>query len=147
MKFVVTSAIAAALALSACNSSPNHDHADHHAAVCQEDGVALAPLPADAKAADAKVVDANASQTTAHYGGEFKLADTDAVAADKVFATPADYRDKYVRVTGKVGAVCPKRGCWMRVVPAGEKSVDAQNIFIKFRDPSSGMLIPLEAVG
>ena len=111
MRIPFSLVIVAALALAGCKSS--HDHSDHdHAAVCKEEGVALAPLPEDGKTADAKTA------PTAHFGAAFKLADAESVSADKVFAAPADYRDKYVRIRGKVSAVCPKRGCWLRVVPS-----------------------------
>ena len=86
------------------------------------------------------------AKTFAKFGGEQKLSDAEAVPVSAVLAAPDQYNGKYVRLTGVVSSVCPKKGCWMRVTPQGAKPGDG-NVFIKFPDPPEGMYIPLEAVG
>jgi hypothetical protein len=82
----------------------------------------------------------------AHFGGAQKLSDADAVPVEKVLASPANYSNKYVRLTGLVGAVCPAKGCWLRVVPE-PGTVATGDVFVKFPDPPEGRLVPMEAVG
>jgi hypothetical protein len=98
-----------------------------------------APAPAaQQQKAEPKVV--------ATYGPAQKLSAADEVPVSKVLASPEQYKDKYVRLTGKVSGVCPKRGCWIRV--AGDANAQAGNdVFVKFRDPPEGRLIPMEAQG
>jgi hypothetical protein len=76
------------------------------------------------------------------YGGEQKLAADQSVPLATVLANPDQYKDKYVRLTGKVGSVCAKKGCWVRVVPdqqtASAKGANTQpmkDVFVKFKDP------------
>ena len=98
-------------------------------------------------AATATVAPAPSSAAwNATFGAPQKLSAADAVPASKVLADPQAYRDRYARLTGKVSDVCPKKGCWVRVVPA-EARAGAENIFIKFPDPPTGVLVPREAVG
>src|SRR5438105_1173301 len=54
---------------------------------------------------------AEAPKTVAVFGGQQKLSAVDAVPASAVLASPDQYKNKYVRVTGTVSAVCPKKGC------------------------------------
>src|SRR2546421_8645483 len=122
--------------LASCHTNKAEEHAQNAKqmeAVCDSGAAPVARTEA-------------AKPAVAHFGADMKLAEKDAVPAAKVFASPADYRDKYVRVTGTVTDVCSKRGCWLRVAGNGAKS-GAENIFIKFRDPPAGRLIPMDAVG
>ncbi|MBC8108845.1 MAG: DUF4920 domain-containing protein [Anaerolineae bacterium] len=115
-------------------------HAHEDEAVCAmpeiEGKVAAAPATQPAKPA----------KTFAKFGSEQKLSDAEAVPVSAVLASPDEYNGKYVRLTGVVTSVCPKKGCWMRVAADGAKPGDG-NVFIKFPDPPEGMYIPLEAVG
>ena len=91
----------------------------------------------------------------ATFGGEPSMTDQAAVPVAIVLADPAAYKDKKVKLAGKVSSVCVKKGCWVRVVPdkpvvAANKAPTTQpmhDIFIKFRDPPAGRLIPMEAAG
>jgi hypothetical protein len=127
-------ACASALVLIGCQSATKVAHSED---VCENTEVVSAAKPAQ-PAAPKKV---------ATFGAEQKLTDADAVPVAKVLAEPAAYNDKYVRVTGKVTQVCAKKGCWLRVAPAEGSTAAAGDIFIKFRDPPAGRLIPMEAIG
>jgi hypothetical protein len=83
------------------------------------------------------------------FGGEPKLTDADAVPLSKVIADPTPFKNQYVRLTGTVSSVCAKKGCWLRVVPEQTASGEAPkgDVFIKFKDPPAGRLIPMEAIG
>ena len=86
------------------------------------------------------------AKSYAKFGAEQTLSDDKAITVAQLLAAPDQYEGKYVRVSGVVTSVCPKKGCWMRVAAAGAKP-GAENVFIKFPDPPEGMYIPLEAVG
>ena len=79
----------------------------------------------------------------ASFGTPMKLSDADAVPVQKLLAEPTAYDGKYVRVSGIVKNVCPKKGCWLTL--HDEKT--NQNLFVKFPDPEQGRLIPMDAVG
>jgi hypothetical protein len=85
------------------------------------------------------------AKLSAKFGADQKLTDADAVPVEKVLASPDDYAGKYVRLTGIISAVCPTKGCWLRVAP--EPGAGEGNVFVKFMDPPEGRLIPMEAVG
>lgn len=82
-------------------------------------------------------------QLSAHFGAPLTLADTEVIPADKILPNSAAYSEKTLRLQGKVGAVCQKKGCWLTVTDGQSTDV----VFIKFKDPGEGRLIPLEAVG
>lgn len=103
---------------------------------------AVMPTTAPAVAAS---VPATQPKMVARFGEAQRLTDADAVPVEKVLASPGDYKGKYVRVTGIVSAVCPTKGCWLRVAP--EPGSGHGDIFVKFVDPPEGRLIPMEAVG
>ena len=84
-------------------------------------------------------------QEVATYGAPLKLSDAEAVPASKVLANPDQYANQYVRVTGTVTDVCEKKGCWLRVASADAPK--GPDIFIKFKDPAEGRIVPMEAVG
>jgi hypothetical protein len=164
-KMLIGTGLAAAVSLAAgCQSSsssttkPVTASAHGESAVCDAPDTALVE-PLDKKAAAAEPAAAAATPAPAEaekpkvfatFGAEQKLTDADAVPASKVIANPAEYADKYVRVTGKVTQVCEKKGCWVRVAPAEAGAAPAEgtgDIFIKFRDPPAGRLVPMEALG
>jgi hypothetical protein len=130
----------AALTLAGCSSSK---HAHDEAGCCASEEVALAPLPG-AAADSAKPP--TPPPPVAHFGAEMKQNDGEAVPAAKVIASPAEYGDQYVRLTGTVTDVCSKKGCWLRIAADGAPA-GAENIFIKFSDPPAGTLIPMQAIG
>ena len=111
-----------------------------------EDSVCEMPEIEAKVAATPAAEPAKPAKTFAKFGGEQKLSDAEAVPVSTVLASPEQYGGKYVRLTGVVSSVCPKKGCWMRVAPTGAKPGDS-DVFIKFPDPPEGMYIPLEAVG
>ncbi len=70
--------------------------------------MAPATQPAKAPPKDQNVM---GQQAVWKRGAEFTL--KDAVSLDVVAKTPEKYAGKVVKVTGKVTAVCKKKGCWM----------------------------------
>lgn len=128
-------------ALIGCHGHEKSADVHNHEAVCETTGEGTTEV---SNAVTAKTV----TVPVALYGGELKLSEADAVPAAKVVADPGQYKDKTVRITGKVASVCEKKGCWLRVVPnESVKGPSSGDIFIKFRDPPAGRLIPMEAVG
>ena len=67
------------------------------------------------------------------------------VTIDEVIADPASHTDRVLKITGEVVSVCVKKGCWLRMAPAGGS--ESESVFVKFTCPIDGRLIPLEAVG
>ena len=132
MRTTLIAGFSAALLIGGCatntqtGKSTNHDES-----VCEMPAIEGTPTVA---------------KSFAKFGEEQKLAAADTVPVSSVLASPDQYEGKYVRMSGVVTAVCPKKGCWMRVASADAKPGDA-NVFIKFPDPPEGMYIPLEAVG
>jgi hypothetical protein len=140
--------IAAAGMMLGCQNNNGKDAtaaAHNHEEVCDVPGQGAAVAKSD-----------SVKKPVAVYGGEQKLTNDQAVPIGKVLASPEQYKDKYVRLTGKVNAVCAKKGCWVRVVPDQQASAAAKkgattqpmkDVFIKFKDPPAGRLIPMEANG
>jgi hypothetical protein len=108
---------------------PLHGTSTRRASVAPE--TPFAPAPAQAP-------------TIATYGEPLKLAASDTVPVATVMHQPGDYEGKYVRVAGTVTKVCPRKGCWLELADASGASKDT--LFVKFEDPASGRLIPMEAV-
>jgi hypothetical protein len=79
----------------------------------------------------------------AQFGAPLKLSEFDAMPVEKVMADPTQYTGKFVRLTGTVDQVCPRKGCWLRLKGQG----DGESLFVKFPDPEEGRLIPMDAVG
>jgi hypothetical protein len=77
------------------------------------------------------------------YGAPMRLSDSQAVTISQVLATPGRYNGKYVRVSGTVDKVCPKKGCWLTL----QDSTSPQTLFVKFADPEEGRLLPMDAAG
>lgn len=88
---------------------------------------------------------AEAVKPVAKYGADPKLTDADVVPVANVLAAPESYDGKYVRMKGVVSSVCAQKGCWLRLTPDG--ATKASNVFVKFKDPPEGRLIPMAAVG
>jgi hypothetical protein len=88
----------------------------------------------------------------AKFGAEPTIADAEAVPVSTLLANPEQYKGRRVRLTnGTVTSVCAKKGCWLRVAPkdaaAAAGGARFADVFIKFTDPSTGRLVPMEAVG
>lgn len=84
-----------------------------------------------------------AVQAGTHWGPEFKLAEKDTIAVSQIIAKPEDFNGKHVRVKGQVADVCQVKGCWFTF---GDPK-NAETVFVKFTDPPSGRLIPLNSPG
>ncbi|MEZ4463226.1 MAG: DUF4920 domain-containing protein [bacterium] len=82
-----------------------------------------------------------------HRGAAFTVADT--VTLDAIAAAPDQFAGKTVKVSGKIGSVCKKKGCWMTI--NGEKVTSVARVVFKdysFFAPldSQGKLATLEGV-
>lgn len=89
------------------------------------------------------VLSTGCSMGGAEFGQPMKLSGWDTVALSTVLADVDAYDGRYMRVSGKVTAVCARKGCWMRM---GTGRSD-ETVFIKFNCPIEGRLIPMEAIG
>src|SRR5213080_2246331 len=49
----------------------------------------------------------------ASFGAPAKLSDADAIPVEKLMASPDEYKGKFIRLTGTVDKVCPRKGCWL----------------------------------
>ena len=76
------------------------------------------------------------------YGEPMKMSNEAPLPVTTVLANIDQYKDKYVRVTGNVTAVCEKKGCWLKMDDGAGK-----DLFVKFTCPVNGRLVPLEAKG
>ncbi len=77
--------------------------------------------------------------TTLRYFGDTITTDS-AIAADQI---PAKLKGKdsiKIKVTGKIEAVCQKKGCWMKMNIGNE-----QNMMVRFKD--YGFFVPKDASG
>src|SRR4051812_4129957 len=83
------------------------------------------------------------SGTRAAFGAPMKLTDDKAVPVETLLADPAKFDGKYVRITGTVNDVCPKKGCWLTL----HDQKTNEDLFVKFPDPEEGRLIPMNATG
>lgn len=77
------------------------------------------------------------------YGEPLKIAERDSVCAGRLLSQLESFDGKPIRVKGVVKEVCENRGCWMRI---GFQEL-SDTVFVKFRCPIKGRLIPMEAVG
>lgn len=75
----------------------------------------------DKAAAPATAPPAAEADGWAAYGTPFST-DTVVTSAADLFASPADFVGKSVRVEGRVADVCQKMGCWM-VIAEGDQSM------------------------
>ena len=70
-----------------------------------------------------------------------KVSDAKVVKLSELFAKPADYVGKTVKVEGLITDVCAKRGCWMTI--AGDKEFQT----LRFKVDDGVIVIPMEAKG
>lgn len=78
------------------------------------------------------------------FGEPMKTTMKSPTPISEVLADTVQYNGQYLRVSGKVSAVCAKKGCWLRM--AGDEG-SAEDVFVKFTCPVDGRLIPMKAVG
>ena len=97
----------------------------------------------DGTAAAIKNSQPSATPKYASFGAPMKLPDSDALSVQQLMADPKAYDGKYVRVSGTVEKVCPRKGCWMTL----QGQQPDQSLFVKFPDPPTGRLIPMDAAG
>ena len=64
------------------------------------------------------------------------------VAINAVLAEPAKWNGKTVKVSGQVGAVCQKKGCWMTL---GTGEPGGKSVRISFKD--YGFFVPKDCIG
>lgn len=153
MKYSAHSLLAAAVLMSVtmggCESTATSKSAEEKtvapAPAAPATPVAAAkPVAAPAAAPVAAPAAKPAAPVFADYGAAIKGAEgSEAVPVAKVLAAPADYNNKVVRISGKVIATCDHKGCWFTLGDSAANDV----IFIKFKDPAEGRIIPLEAPG
>ncbi len=79
----------------------------------------------------------------ADFGELMKLKPAQTIPVAAVFQKAPGYDGRYIRVTGRVASVCPKKGCWIRI---GADGTD-ETLLVKFTCPVGTRLIPLDAVG
>ena len=81
---------------------------------------------------------ANAKLPIRIYGEGAKLRDV--VEISKLAKDPKKYSNQKLAIEGRISAVCPKAGCWMRV-----KDESGNEVFVKVVD---GVIVfPMNAVG
>lgn len=85
---------------------------------------------------------AAAEQKYTSYGEPMKMSNEAPLPVTTVLGNIDQYKDKYVRVTGNVTAVCEKKGCWLKMDDGAGK-----DLFVKFTCPVNGRLVPMEAKG
>lgn len=76
-------------------------------------------------------------KTFTHYGEGAHAGKALTVA--EVLKDPSAYDGKQIRVSGNIGSVCQKKGCWMRV------GAPESDIFVRFKD--YGFFMPLDSAG
>ena len=69
----------------------------------------------------------------------------EAVPIAKILEDPEAFRGQRVRVEGQVREVCPKKGCWMDLVPAAVAEGSSESLRIKVEDDV--IVFPQDAVG
>ncbi len=76
----------------------------------------------------------------AHFGAA--LSDRPATPVSALLADPQKFDDKDVKIAGKVGAVCQRKGCWMTV---GTGEPGAPTVRVRFKD--YGFFVPTDCMG
>lgn len=102
-------------------------------------GFFLATSPAVGDGASA----AQAPPSPETFGAALELDET--VPMDAILADPEEYRGRRVRVEGRVREICPKKGCWMDLVPAEAAHGGEESLRIKVEDDV--IVFPQDAVG
>ena len=68
-----------------------------------------------------------------------------------MLADPAKYEGQTVLIRGTIESVCQARGCWVRLMPAGEKAASLtpgmDNAFIELVCDQAGQLVPKDSAG
>ena len=85
------------------------------------------------------VAEAPAKSSAPQYFGE-KITEDGAVPTDSLKAMMGDKTELNCKLTGKVGAVCQKKGCWMEL-----KNADGSAMRVTFKD--YGFFMPFDAEG
>lgn len=80
------------------------------------------------------------------YGEGVKVAE--AVPILKVLTHPERYTGKTIRVAGRIGDVCPRKGCWIDVQDAEERTLrfKVEDDVIVFPLSTMGMQVDVEGV-
>lgn len=86
---------------------------------------------------------AEASLSTEAFGEALSLEET--VPITEILADPEAFRGQKVRVEGQVREVCPKKGCWMDLVPPAVADGTAESLRIKVDDDV--IVFPRDAAG
>ena len=93
---------------------------------------------------------ATAGREAVIYGDPIDLAG-EAVEVQDVLAEPSAFAGKTVLIRGTIESVCQTRGCWVRLMPAGEKAASLtpgmDNAFIKLVCEQAGQLVPADSAG
>jgi hypothetical protein len=63
-----------------------------------------------------------------------------ALSISELLARPEEWVGRTIRVEGRIGDVCPRRGCWIDIQAADEQS-------IRFKVDDGVIVFPLEAKG
>lgn len=93
------------LALMACGEDNSEPVSQPEVAPVAENLDQAAPVDDQAQAEE------SLGNDWVHYGEDFTVASSEAATA--LLASPNQYIDQTVRVTGRVADVCQKAGCWM----------------------------------
>lgn len=120
--------------LGACNRSPEPPAAPTAPAAPAAPAAPTAPAAAAAQKA------APPETAPGHFGAP--LSDKAAVAASAVLADPAKYDGQELKLTGQVGGVCQKKGCWMTI---GGGEPGAPTVRVSFKD--YGFFVPVDSMG
>jgi hypothetical protein len=122
MKKHLLGSLLALLSCAACNQP-----------AAKQSAAPAAPAP-EAQAAAAPAKD------TGSFGAPLSSAPATAVSA--VLANPAKYDGQDVKLTGTVGGVCQKKGCWMTV---GTGEPGKETVRVTFKD--YGFFVPRNSLG
>lgn len=83
--------------------------------------------------------EAPAADGVIHRGAAFTLQDS--ITLDEIAKDPAAFAGKTVKVSGKIGSVCKKKGCWMTL----NGQTPAAVARVVFKD--YGFFVPLDSQG
>ena len=70
-----------------------------------------------------------------------EIGDSPTVDLKGALAAPEEHIGRLVIVEGKVDKVCPVKGCWLELMPAGE----SRGVRVKFKD--YGFFVPKDSMG
>lgn len=101
---------------------------------------AAAIAPPSAAAAAPIVAQAAGEKSAGKFGAA--LSAQPAIAVAQVLASPLQYNDKEVKLSGTVSAACQKKGCWMTL---GSGEPGATTVRVSFKD--YGFFVPTDSMG